>query len=166
MCHAIALLAVALLRGPLPAAETAKPKEPESLVGTWRYVHEVDRSEDGETIDLAPPAGYGGLLVYTADGHVSAQIWTKDRKWASPPTAAELRETIEAGTGYFGRYEVDQKARKVRHIVEGSVDPVFDGAVLTRSYDLSKDTLVLSGEFEHDGDTLTFFVTWERVKGP
>jgi len=94
------------------------------------------------------------------------QIAPRGRNWRrSTATPEQLRETVEAGDAYFGRYTVDASAGTVTHHVEGSLlDPTDEGTQLTRRFRLSGDTLVLAGSWEYGGETLAFEITWSRLK--
>ena len=135
------------------------------LQGVWRFQSEVDTRADGSVATIGPAAGYSGLLVYTSDGYVSVNIMPKDRKWKGDSASeSQLRETIETGTAYFGRYEVDPKEHTVTHIVEVGLEPSDEGRRLVRKYELQDDTLVLSAIWQFHGQSLDFAVTWKRVK--
>jgi hypothetical protein len=142
---------------------SAARAEGSSLVGTWRYVTEVDRREDGSPAPVAALSASEGLLIYTADGSMSVNIMPAARSWsAETATADELRETVLNGTAYAGRYRVDAAKGTVTHIRSVALDP--EGAVeVVRSYRFEGDRLVLSGTFPYQGETIRFEITWERV---
>jgi ketosteroid isomerase-like protein len=153
------LSALSVLLAPTPAAPGGEP----GLVGTWHFVREIDRRTDGAPID--PPVEYDGLLIYTADGFVSAQIFPRGRGWV-PDSASlkELRSGFELSTSYFGRYAVDPAAKTVTHHVESGLDP-DDAGEKTRRYRLSGDELVLTGSWVYGGETVQFEITWRREPG-
>ena len=96
---------------------------------------------------------------------LSVQIRSKGRSWeVSTATAEQLRETVAAGTACYGRHTVDTTAHTVRHVVERSPDPSFDGAKLTRSSRLQGNDLVLSGTFSDGGEKYQFEITWSRLR--
>ena len=146
-------------------AAQALPAVESSLVGAWRFEKELDTRADGTRVTVGPPAGYQGFLLYTADGRMIVQIMPRGRRWRrSAATPEQLRETVEAGDAYFGRYTIDSSEGTVTHHVEGSLDPSEEGTQLTRRFRLSGDTLVLAGSWEYGGETLAFEITWSRVK--
>jgi hypothetical protein len=142
-----------------PVLHAAEP----SLVGSWRFEKEVDSRADGTRVTVGPKDGYNGFLVYTTGGRMMVQIMPRGRTWRrTAVTPEQLRETVEAGDAYFGRYTIDSSAGTVTHHVEGSLDPSEEGTQLTRRFRLIGDTLVLAGSWEYGGETLGFEITWSR----
>lgn len=136
-----------------------------SVVGTWRFVDEVDTLPDGSPAPASVLSESQGLLIYSADGSMSVIIMPKERAWrVEDAPLVQLRETIENGTAYAGRYELDPKAGTVTHAVEVSHEPRFVGQRLVRHYELDGDTLKLSGTFPTESGPIRFVITWSRVK--
>lgn len=138
------------------------------LQGVWRFQGEVDTLADGSPAPVGSGAAdYDGLLVYTADGFMSVNIMPKGRSWSTDTaTIAELRDTVSNGTGYAGRFEVDESAHTVTHIPSVSLEPFYENKRLVRSYAFKGDLLELSGTFEYQGQTVHFALTWARADGP
>ena len=156
------LLACAIVL--FPAVSVLHAAEP-GVVGAWRFEKEVDTRADGTPVTVGPKDGYNGFLVYTSDGRVMVQIMPRGRTWRrSAATPEQLRETVEAGDAYFGRYTIDSSAGTVTHHVESSLDPSEEGTQLTRRFRLSRDTLSLAGSWEYRGQTLGFEITWSRQR--
>ena len=148
---------------------TATAQTPDVMVGTWRLVSFVSPDSTGQQ---RPVWGEHptGLIVYTADGHVSAQLYDPRR-----PRAGEIaKETPSAPAQpgysglytYFGTFSVDTKARTVSHHVEGAMAPDWIGRTLVRAYRfIGPDRLELrvitdaAGRTRDDGSILV----WERV---
>jgi len=136
------------------------------LDGVWRFEKETNAHADG-TPAAVPSAAYSGLIIYTADGHVSATIMPKDRHWTiANATFKDLMNSVGEGasTAYAGRFEVDPVARTVTHIPDVSIDPADIGQRLVRHYQVSGDELLLSGKWKYQGEELTFTVHWRRVE--
>ncbi len=143
------------------------PPGHDGLEGVWRFVREVDAPTDpaGPAVDIGPKDGYEGLLIYTADGRMSATIMPRGRTWkVSAAGAGELRETIENGTAYAGTYEVRPDSHTVTHFPLAAMDPADAGVSLSRQYTIEGDRLTLTGPFRYDGKMMTFTITFERVK--
>jgi hypothetical protein len=158
-----ALLAAALVLAAHGAAVPASGDQ-QKLLGAWRFVREVDTKANGSPAPAAAMSDCEGLLIYAPDGYMAVNIVPKGRKWAAgTATADEMRETIGNGTSYVGRYEVDAAAQNVTHVISISVDPSFQNKRLTRHYAFEGATLKLSGTFVHDGETIRFVITWERI---
>lgn len=143
---------------------TATPALANDLSGVWIFQKETNATPAGEEVQVPGPA-YEGVLIYTPDGYVSANLMPKDRSWnVDTAKAEELRESFEgSSTGYAGRYEVDVEAGTVVHIPSVSLDPADTGRKLVRSYTLDKDTLKLSGHWQYQGRDLVFTVFWIRA---
>ncbi|HTY42359.1 MAG TPA: lipocalin-like domain-containing protein [Thermoanaerobaculia bacterium] len=134
------------------------------LVGAWRVQEEIDTRADGSVVSVIPQ-GYAGLVIYTADGFMAATLMPKDRNWAvGTATADEMRQTLETGTAYSGRYEVDPKTHTVTHVVLTSMDPSDVGQRLSRTYALDGGSLSLSGKWTYQGEPLGFTIKFTRLK--
>jgi lipocalin-like protein len=137
----------------------------ENVVGVWRFVKEIDYKLDGSKIDIVPPDGYVGQIIYTADGFMSAQIFPTGRTW-KPATATikDLKSTLDLSTSYFGRYEIDPVKKQVTHKVAGNLDPTAETTNYVRDFKFSGDTLILTGPWEYNGEKLKFEITWQRLR--
>jgi hypothetical protein len=147
-------------------SQSTAPADPRALfAGVWRFQEEIDTRADGSVIDVGPAQGYDGLILYTADGFMSGTLMPRGRKWSvGSATADQMRETLEMGTAYTGRYEVDPKTHTVTHIVLADMDPSDEGQRLTRTYALDGDALSLSGKWTYQGQSLGFTLRFKRVR--
>jgi len=119
-----------------------------SFIGTWRLVSYVMIDPTGS------PRPYWddhpiGQLIYTADGHMSAQVYDARRSALQvepeAATAESVRPLYVGSAAYFGTYSVDTLAHRVTHIVEGAWLPDWIGRRLERSYRfIADDQLELS----------------------
>lgn len=119
----------------------------ERFIGAWRLISFEEGLTDGTIIH---PYGENpiGLLVYDSSGQMSVQIMRRDRERLSADvwqqaTAEETRTALEGYTGFFGSFEVDDKAGIVIHRVEGHVIPDSVGKTLTRTFSFEGDLLIL-----------------------
>lgn len=92
--------------------------------GTWRLERYEYRRADGQ---IYFPLGEDpkGLLIYTADGHMSGQIMRPERAMFAGGTLpsgtdAEIREAMLGYIAYFAEYSVDEIAQTVTHKVLAS----------------------------------------------
>src|SRR3954451_8980246 len=148
-------------------APVAAQQACESIVGTWRLVSAVSRSP-GSLRDNAP---YGqspnGMLIYTADGHMSVMISYGDRKPLSSPDRlaappAERAQAFATFFGYAGRYAYS--CDRVVHHVETASVPNWEKTDFVRlvKYDGVKLTLITPPQ--HLGGTVsTFELLWEKA---
>ena len=136
-----------------------------AFVGTWTFVSEVDRHADGTEAHLTPAAGYDGLLVYTANGYVTAQMYPRGRTWtATSVTPEELKTTFDLSASYFGTYEINAAAGEITHHIIAALDPSGANWDDKKGFTLSGDRLVLKGSWEVRGETIRYEVTWQRVR--
>ncbi len=127
---------------PRSSANTQAP----DLVGSWHL--------DSWTLANGNPrcseeeGGSSGIIVYTDDGHMSAQLGcagldTGDLSSLSPQAAAG--QLSRRHFSYYGRYTLDRSAKTVTHHVEGSSSQPFVGSDQVRWFVFEgPDRLVLS----------------------
>jgi len=108
-----------------------------SIVGTWRLVSFVAADSTGT---YRPVWGDhpSGLIVYTADGHMAAQLYDPTRAKVGPmANASPLAPAQPSFAGlytYFGTFVLDTVKHTVAHHVEGAMAPDWVGATLVREY--------------------------------
>jgi hypothetical protein len=139
----------------------------EDLTGAWKLESWTIGYADSD--EFTHPYGEEplGMLVYTADGWMSASICLPER--ASLPTGISFRKLpdslkAEAFSSYFhyaGRYRVVEG--DVIHYVVQSLNPNFPGSEQLRHAELDGQTLVLSGKDEAGGVTRFHSLVWHRA---
>lgn len=140
----------------------------ESLVGAWRLQRwEIVRATAGGERAASQPFGAGaeGLLLYTADGWMSAAIMAPGRRPLSHgnPRSAPPAERAAAFDGYFsyaGRWSV--AGRQVRHEVEVALNPAMVGTLQLREARLVGRTLTLSAEETVADGLRRHRLVWQR----
>ncbi len=142
----------------------------DDLVGTWKLESWTIGYSDRD--DFSYPFGEDpqGLLMYSAEGWMSASIARRER--APFPDAENFRklsDDLKAGafSSYFhyaGRYQVANG--DVTHYVSQSLNPNFPGTEQLRHAELDGHTLVLSGK-DQVGDVTRFHsLVWHRIPLP
>lgn len=157
-----------------PSAEHAAPAHVASmrdkLVGTWELVSAKDRMKDGSERFYPELGPHGkGYLVYTADGHMCAQLMNPDRpKWKAfdKPTDGEKISAIEGFSAYCGRYEVDEEKGVVAHLPELAWSPNFVGTRQLRPYTLQNDTLTFAGKPLDEPEVESYSISWKKAATP
>jgi hypothetical protein len=130
MRNIILILATALLA-------TAPAQAPDPIIGTWRLVSFLSQDSTGQQ---RPVWGEHptGLIIYTSDGHVSAQLYDPRRPRVGEIANAIPSAAAQASYGglytYFGTFSVDVSAHTVSHHVEGAMAPDWVGSTLIRAY--------------------------------
>lgn len=107
-----------------------------------------------------------GILIYTACGHMAAEIMRDPRptfpKGYENASAEEIRDAFEGYYAYFGTYHVNTAEKTVTHHLQGSLRPAEIGRDYVRVYELAGDQLTLNPV--RDGRKLQVRLTWERAK--
>jgi hypothetical protein len=142
----------------------------ETLIGAWRLVDVVKEAVDGSP-DARPHGDRPvGLILYTPDGYMSAQIMDPDRRPLASTdwSALSPEEYADEARGYFayaGSFEVDEERGTVTHSVEVSLFPGWVGGAQLRVVRLDGDHLVLSGAApeESGGKLVTTRISWVRA---
>lgn len=139
----------------------------ELLVGVWALKTYTDTHTG--TSELQPfgnePAG---LLIYTADGFVSAQLMQPGRKSSHPGlwsnwSAEEFKTFGDGYIGYCGRYEVDEEHATVTHLPSVAFLPNFVGQRLLREVSFTDNRLTLKASYAlPDGSTAASLLEWTR----
>lgn len=124
---------------------------PISLVGTWNLETYAAFGSDGSLREpLGPdPVGIG---IYTAGGHVSAQLMRRER------TGHSRRDVI----AYAGDWTIRDES--VWHHVRVALDEDWIGIDLVRTVTVSAHQLVLEPPpFQQAGVTLHSRLSWSRL---
>jgi hypothetical protein len=120
---------------------------PQFLVGAWSLVECAEILSDGSK---RLPLGERplGQVVYSADGHMAAQLVRAGRPafasddYRSAPDAVAA-EAFRQYFGYFGRYTIDLDAGTVTHFIEGAWLPNLENTTQVRTFRVDGDRLVL-----------------------
>ena len=136
-----------------------------SIVGTWRLVSSDGRSSAGE---VSRPYGDSpvGLLIYGADGYMSATLMRPDRPHFAAGdrlrgTPEELRLASEGFLGYCGTYAIDESRGLIVHHVTAADFPNIVGTDLVRRFTLENGTLALETQpVVRAGKTWVFRLIW------
>jgi hypothetical protein len=143
----------------------------ERLAGAWELTDVVEEAADGSPARRPHGERPIGFLLYTPDGHMSAQIMRRDRDAIASPDWSDLtpEQYAEEARGYFaycGAYELDAQAGTVTHIVLAALFPNWVGTRQARAVRFDGDTLVLSSPSPElsGGRLVTTRVSWERAK--
>ena len=107
---------------------------------SWSFVH-----DDGRPPEYPLGADAKGIILYTADGHVSATL---------------MRANLAESFAYAGRYEVRDGA--VFHSIQVATSPALVGVTSTRHIELAGERLTLSGPDFSAGTGRTQRIAWRR----
>ncbi|WP_067680590.1 lipocalin-like domain-containing protein [Nocardia miyunensis] len=139
------------------------------IVGSWQLVEYSTTSETGEiSHPLGPDAR--GLIIYSADGFMSAQIMRPGRtRYRSPNVhSGDVAERGEAAGGYLaysGPYHVDEENSAVWHEMAVSLYPNWIGNDQKRNVHFDGDLLTLSSDpLVFRTTTLSPALVWRRAQ--
>jgi lipocalin-like protein len=138
----------------------------DAVVGAWELVsYTIEDSPGGDTTYPLGPNPVG-LIMYTEDGYMSAQLMRPDRLATDPPGATPAAESAFA-TGYLaysGPFDVDEATGTLYHQVTVSLFPKWLGSTQLRCSHLEGDLLTLSGTNTlPNGATSTHTLLWKRA---
>ena len=140
------------------------------LIGAWRLVACLEA--DVKTGEVYRPFGDTpeGLILYTPDGYMSAQLSTSGRRKFSSDDMYQGRpdEYMNAGLTYLaysGPYYVDEDKRIIEHEMFVSLFPNWQGQRQVRVVGLKNDELKLSTDqpFMFNGSLKTATISWRRA---
>lgn len=143
----------------------------QQLFGAWSLVSYNEL--DVETRQIAYPFGSDpkGLLLYTPDGYMSAQLQLPDRQPFAQDDLNRGTDTEYAVAGrtyiaYSGRYWVDAKTSVLTHEMAVAFFPNWQEQTQTRLAVLEGNTLRLSTAkpVRRDGALIAATATWARAR--
>lgn len=142
----------------------------EQLIGVWELVSQADspveRAAHGFPLGDYPL----GMLMYTADGYMSAQLMQRERAHFSQDDmyAGTLDEFAAQATSYLaysGTFHVDEQNRTLTHTMALSLFPNWTGQAQARIARLEGDRLDLSGAapISLGGKIVAPILRWKRA---
>jgi len=150
----------------------------ELLIGAWKLVSYEVRPVDGSRSFYPLSEQPMGIILYTPDGYMSAQISRPDRSaiasedWfnASDDEYKRVASTYFAYTGEFHVEEnvdenEDEKAQKLTHSMFISLFPNWIGQTQPRAVKIEGDDLYISSAapYELAGKTVNSYLHWKRA---
>src|SRR4051794_10324996 len=139
MKRCLSLLAILLAGAISVTAQMA------SIVGTWGLAGADKLLPDGTRVSDYGPNPHG-LVIFTADGYYSVQIYRAERvKFSSGDklkgTPEEYKEASLSTSVHFGRYNVDLVKGTITFHIDRSSFPNQDGTTQVRPYEMKGDEL-------------------------
>ncbi len=150
----------------LPTSAAAESKN--KLVGTWRLVSVVSKTDKGDVNKTVYGEHPQGIIAYGADGRMMVIITEDGRKPLSvnDRVSAPIEERAQAFStmnAYAGTYTLS--GDKVVHHVEISAIPNWVNTDQSRTVKIQGDRLtVTTPPLARGGAMQTLELTWERVK--
>ena len=134
-----------LLAAVLTAGPVVPPGQTPGLVGTWILTKAEKLLPDGYR-GQDPSENPHGLVIFTADGYYSVQIYRSDRlKFSSldrlSETPEEYKEASFTTSVHFGRYSMDPVKHTITFHIDRSSFPNLDGSTQVRPYEMKGNEL-------------------------
>jgi Lipocalin-like domain len=140
------------------------------ILGAWKLVSYVEEPVEGEPHQFPLGLEPTGLILYTTDGFMSAQLMKPGRM---PFSSGDVfngtpKEHVEQGSGYMaysGPYLVDETHSMVTHCLYVSLFPNWLGGSQMRIAKIDGDTLEIRSKapFKSGGKFVHGHVTWRRA---
>jgi hypothetical protein len=143
----------------------------EQLIGAWKLVSYVEAPTDGS----APfhPLGESpeGIIMYTPDGYMSAQLSKPDRPtFASGDwfdgTSDEYVAEATSYIAYSGPFHVEEDTKTLTHSMFVPLFPNWAGQTQPRLVEIDGDMLHLgsASPIRSSGKTVISTLTWRRAE--
>ena len=150
----------------LLAVSVAAMAEDPSIVGTWVLTGADKLLPDGKRVPDYGPNPHG-LVIFTADGYYSVQIYRAERlKFSSGDkfkgTPEEYKEASLSTSVHYGRYSVDPVKHAITFKIDRSSVPNLDDTTAVRPFELKGDELSWRVAARQDGSVPV--TTLRRVK--
>jgi len=142
----------------------------DQLIGAWKLESYVEKPVDGS----APVHPMGecptGIIMYTPDGYMSAQLMRSGRpNFASGDwfngTTEEYREEASTYIAYSGPFHVNEEKKTLSHSMFVSLFPNWTGQTRPRVVNIEGDVLHLSTEspMTSGGKMVMSYLQWRRA---
>ena len=118
------------------------------LIGAWELIDVVEEPVDGSPARHPMGERPLGLILYTPDGYMSAQIMQRERAAVSADwtdlTPEDYRQEAMTYFAYSGPYSVDEEKGLLQHSMTVSLFPGWVGQTQPRAVEIDGDVLHLS----------------------
>ncbi|HKR45548.1 MAG TPA: lipocalin-like domain-containing protein [Paraburkholderia sp.] len=142
----------------------------EQLIGAWKLVSYVEEPVDGTAATYPFGEKPQGIIMYTPDGYMSAQLCRQDRvPFASGDwfkgTAGEYEAEASTYIAYTGPFEVDEEKQSLTHSMFISLFPNWIGQTQPRVVKIEGDMLSLSTAtpINSGGKLVNSYLRWQRA---
>lgn len=140
------------------------------LIGAWELVSYEERPVDGSPSVYPMSNEPKGLIMYTPDGYMSAQLMNPERQpfssgdWFNG-TSDEYEMEATSYIAYSGRFHVDETKRTLSHSMFVSLFPNWIGQTQPRVVLLEGDSLYLStaSPIVSGGREVMSYLQWRRA---
>src|SRR5258707_2711720 len=141
------------------------------LIGVWRLLSYIESPVDGSPKRSPLDEKAEGIIMYTPDGYMSAQLMRPGRRnFASNDwfkgTPEEFLEEASGYIAYSGPFYVDEEKQLLTHSVDVSLFPDWLGQTQPRLVRIEGDLLHLSTAtpINSGGTKVMANLTWKRAE--
>ncbi len=142
----------------------------EQLIGAWKLVSYEERPVDGSPSFYPMSEQPTGIIMYTPDGYMSAQLSKPNRKpFASGDwfkgTDDEYKQEASTYIAYSGPFHVDEENKALTHSMFVSLFPNWLGQTQPRVVRIEEDDLYLStaSPITSAGKIVNSYLHWKRA---
>src|SRR3974377_755376 len=140
------------------------------LIGAWKLVSYEERPVDGSPSFYPMTEQPLGIIMYTPDGYMSAQLSKQKRTpftsgdWFKG-TNEEYKQEASTYIAYTGEFHVDEEKKTLTHSMFISLFPNWIGQTQPRVVKLEGDELHLSSAspIQSGGKTVMSYLRWKRA---
>ncbi len=142
----------------------------DQLIGTWKLISYAVKPVDGS--ETVYPMGENpiGIIMYTPDGYMSAQLMRPHRRsfasgdWRDG-TIEEYQEEASTYLAYSGPFQIGEEKGTLTHSMFVSLFPNWTGQSQPRLVKIEGDILHLSTEspIKSAGKTAMVYLQWKRA---
>lgn len=143
----------------------------EQLIGAWKLHSYVEVPLDGSEPFYPMSQQPMGIIMYTPDGYMSAQLMAPGRKpFAANDfyggTPEEYQAEGSSYIAYSGPFKVDEESGALTHSMFVSLFPNWTGQTQPRVVSLEGDVLRLSTArpIQSQGKLVNSFLEWHRAR--
>jgi hypothetical protein len=143
----------------------------DQLIGAWKLVSYVEEPVDGSQPTYPLGERPQGIIMYTPDGYMSAQLARPDRgrftsgDWFKG-TDEEYRAEASSYIAYTGPFHVDEEKKTLTHSMFISLFPDWTGQTQPRVVSLEGDKLHLNTQspIASGGKIVNSHLAWRRAE--
>lgn len=142
----------------------------DQLIGAWKLVSYEERPVDGSAPFYPMSEQPLGIIMYTPDGYMSAQLSKPGRKpFASGDwfkgTDDDYKQEASTYIAYTGPFHVDEEKRTLTHSMFISLFPNWIGQTQPRVVKIEGNSLHLStaSPINSGGKIVNSYLRWERA---
>jgi hypothetical protein len=149
---------------------TEKKSLRDQLIGAWKLVSYVEKPVDGSPNSYPLGEQPMGIIMYTPDGFMSAQLMDPARvpfasgDWFNG-TDQEYKQEASTYIAYTGPFNVDEEKQTLTHTMFTSLFPNWTGQTQPRVVSIDGDFLHLStaSPITSKGKVVMSYLQWKRA---